>query len=110
MKEKKLLYIILQASLLICLTGCSTLSVLDPSTVEVGQISSELPREDVSDVPADDLSELAAANREFALDLYQRLASSDGNLFCSPFSISSALAMTYAGAEGKTEEEMAVVL
>ncbi len=51
---------------------------------------------------------LAARNNAFALDLYQQLG--EGNLFFSPYSISSALAMTYAGARGKTAEEMARAL
>lgn len=46
----------------------------------------------------------------FAADLYARLQGQDGNLFFSPYSISSALAMTYAGAGGKTAEQMAAVL
>jgi serpin B len=47
----------------------------------------------------------------FATDLYARLRSDNpGNLFFSPYSISSALAMTYAGAEGATAAEMAKVL
>ena len=49
-------------------------------------------------------------NTEFALDLYQRLRSREGNLFFSPYSISTALAMTYAGARGCTESQMAQVL
>lgn len=43
----------------------------------------------------------------FALDLYGRLARQDGNLFFSPYSISNALAMTYAGAGGETATQMA---
>ena len=43
----------------------------------------------------------------FALDLYGRLAQQDGNLFFSPYSISNALAMTYAGARGETATQMA---
>ena len=44
----------------------------------------------------------------FGVDLYTRLRSSEtGNLFFSPQSISTALAMTYAGARGETAEEMA---
>jgi serpin B len=43
----------------------------------------------------------------FALDLYRSLRSRDGNLVYSPFSISLALAMTYAGAHNATESQMA---
>jgi len=50
------------------------------------------------------------ANTVFALDLYNKLKTAEGNLFFSPYSISTALAMTYAGARGNTEREMAVVL
>src|SRR5215475_14403942 len=47
----------------------------------------------------------------FAADLYARLRSTEkGNLFFSPQSISTALAMTYAGARGQTAEEMAHTL
>jgi len=49
-------------------------------------------------------------NNKFALELYARLRSAEGNLFFSPYSISSALAMTYTGARGSTQEQMATVL
>ena len=49
-------------------------------------------------------------NTAFALDLYQTLKDRPGNLFFSPYSISVSLAMTYAGARGQTENEMAKVL
>ena len=49
-------------------------------------------------------------NNAFALDLYAQLKDRDGNLFFSPHSISTALAMTYAGARGNTEKQMATVL
>jgi len=49
-------------------------------------------------------------NTEFALDLYQELRTREGNLFFSPYSISTALAMTYAGAQGNTARQMARVL
>lgn len=42
----------------------------------------------------------------FAVDLYRQLAATPGNLLFSPYSIASALAMTYAGARGKTEAQM----
>ncbi len=50
------------------------------------------------------------ANNQFAVDLYQRYRSKDGNMMFSPFSISSALAMTYEGARGRTAEEMRNVM
>ena len=46
------------------------------------------------------------ANNAFAIDLYQKLRDKPGNLFFSPYSISSSLAMTCAGARGQTETEM----
>ncbi|HEY1786386.1 MAG TPA: serpin family protein, partial [Pirellulales bacterium] len=50
-------------------------------------------------------------NKEFATELYAHLsAGRRGNLFFSPYSISSALAMAYAGAEGETAAQMAKVL
>ena len=51
-----------------------------------------------------------AGNSAFAFDLYRTLSSEDGNLFFSPYSISQALAMTYAGARGETERQMADTL
>ena len=55
----------------------------------------------------DDLAELVDGNSAFAFDLYRTLAEEDGNLFYSPYSISLALAMTYGGARGETERQMA---
>jgi serine protease inhibitor len=60
--------------------------------------------------PSADATAMVSANNTFAIDLYQRLKTQPGNLFFSPYSISSALAMTYAGARGQTESEMAKVL
>ena len=53
------------------------------------------------------LGDLVKGNSAFAFDLYRELAEKEGNLFFSPFSISLALAMTYAGARGETERQMA---
>ena len=49
-------------------------------------------------------------NNAFALDLYAKLSEAEGNLFFSPYSISTALAMTYAGARGETADEMKATL
>ena len=57
-----------------------------------------------------DTEMVVQGNNAFALDLYARLKDRDGNLFFSPHSISTALAMTYSGARGGTEKQMAEVL
>ena len=57
-----------------------------------------------------DVSGIVEGGNQFAFDLYQELRSEEGNLFFSPSSISTALAMTYAGAAGETEAEMAKTL
>lgn len=62
-----------------------------------------------SDQPAD-REETVRGDSDFALDLYGHLNDKDGNLFLSPYSISAALAMTYAGARGNTAAEMAKTL
>ena len=55
--------------------------------------------------------ELAAkATNELGVDLHRQLATGDENLCISPYSIDSALAMTFAGADGETLSEMARVL
>lgn len=58
----------------------------------------------------EEMDRLVAGNTDFALRLYARLRERDGNLFLSPYSISTALALTWAGAREKTESEMAQTL
>jgi serpin B len=53
---------------------------------------------------------MVQGNTEFALSLYAQLSSQAGNLFFSPLSLSTALAMTYVGARGQTAAQMATVL
>ncbi|HMV29158.1 MAG TPA: serpin family protein [Anaerolineales bacterium] len=87
----------------ILLSACSSGS-------SAGVAESGRAREKNPDVSAADLQTLVDGNNAFALDLYQTLRSENGNLILSPFSISLALAMTYAGARGETETQMADVL
>jgi serpin B len=57
-----------------------------------------------------DTAAVVKGNNEFAFDLYARLRSKKGNLFFSPYSVSTALAMTYNGARGETAGQMAKTL
>src|SRR5262245_49548122 len=57
-----------------------------------------------------EVSALVQDNTKFAMDLYGKLKEKKGNLFFSPYSISTALGMTYAGARTETADEMAKAL
>ncbi|MBN9521464.1 serpin family protein [bacterium] len=58
----------------------------------------------------DDLQAAADANNRFALDLYAKLRETPGNVFLSPYSVHTALAMTTTGTKGVTRDEMVKVL
>jgi serpin B len=60
--------------------------------------------------PSPNVQKVVAGNTQFAVNLYDKLDAGDGNLFFSPFSISTALAMTSGGARGETARQMAQVL
>lgn len=77
----------------------------DPNLVQ-----SELDRDLDPDVSSAELEQLVAGDTAFAADLYGAVKGEPGNLFFSPHSISTALAMTFAGAETVTEAEMAETL
>lgn len=78
---------------------CEEQAALDP--IEARKIPRALSAEAKS---------LVESNNRFALDLYTEIRKQPGNLFFSPYGISTTLAMAYAGAAGKTQSEMAGVL
>lgn len=71
---------------------------------------SDLQRVTAPETPPGDIQALVENNNKFAFDLYGSLQTQDGNLIYSPYSISLALAMTYAGTRGETESQMAQTL
>ncbi|WP_394821087.1 serpin family protein [Pendulispora albinea] len=87
--------------------GSSDKTESDPSLIK-----SELPREVSPAASPTDVKELAASNANFAFDFYHASVTKGGkeNVFFSPHSLSTALAMTYAGANGTTAQEMAHAL
>jgi serpin B len=75
-----------------------------------GELKSDKPRITSPAVSQTDEATLVAGNDAFAFDVYKYLRAGDGNIFFSPYSLSEVLAMTYGGARGNTEKEMAAAL
>ncbi len=96
---------------MLTLTSCGIADSMGGGRAPGMAIVSEQKRE-LPHVPPRDLSELVEGNTAFAFDLYRLLAEQQEgeNLFYSPYSISLSLAMTYAGARGETDEQMAQTL
>ncbi len=100
---KKVISLTLVAIMTFGLIGCA-----QPATGSV--LQSDKPRNTSPATDKADLASLVDANSAFSFDMYRMLRSTDGNIFYSPYSISLALAMTYAGARGDTEKQMASAL
>ena len=103
-KMKKIIVsILITLSLVLPLAGCD-------GTASAGLIESDKERISSPAISSIDEDILVDGNTAFAYDLFQALKSEDGNVFYSPYSISIALAMTYAGARGETATQMADTL
>lgn len=57
----------------------------------------------------EDIIALSEKNNDFAIGLYRQISGNEGNLIFSPYSISLAMAMLYAGAAGETQKEISDV-
>jgi serine protease inhibitor len=101
MKIKIIFYVVALIFILAALPGC-----------QAGENSSApVVITPVQFVTGEEVAELVKGNNSFALNLYQKFSKSQtGNFVYSPYSISCALAMTYAGAKGETAKQMADVL
>lgn len=90
------------------LSGCDTGGNLPVDTEIAKSSKTRITTLSTDDV---DMEALVNGNTAFALDLYRNLSrKQNGNLLCSPYSISVALAMSYAGARNNTETQMANTL
>jgi len=77
----------------------------------IAEVKSGKQRINLPDISPDDQALLVEGNTAFAFKLYQELVkANEDNLFYSPYSVSLALAMAYAGAKGGTTQQMADTL
>jgi serpin B len=70
----------------------------------------EIPTVDDTSATPEGINEVVKANNQFGLDIYSKISQEPGNVFISPWSLASALSMTYEGARGNTAEEMKNVM
>ena len=69
------------------------------------------PYLDERNATSDGVDDVVEANNQFGIDMLKALRETEeGNIFISPYSIFTALSMTYEGARGNTADEMADVL
>jgi serpin B len=99
------------AAIAFFLTSCSENTPNSPSEQPLPDIHSSLTRDQNPNATPSELAELVTGNTAFAIDFYHVLPTEPGkNVFFSPYSISLALAMTYAGARNETQRQMARAL
>ena len=109
--NRRTIHILLLASLVALgsiVAGCADM----PGTTSADSAPPEGQNTPDNETPED--GSVAAGNNQFAFDLYRNIANdpayAERNLFFSPYSISSALAITYEGARGTTADEIRSVL
>ncbi len=93
---------------LLALGACSTDPRAGPEPTEPPVVPERIDRSVTS--AEGDLGAVVEGNSAFAWDVYGALSGGDDNVFVSPFSMSAALGMTMAGADGDTLTEMSQVL
>ncbi|GAB6101094.1 serpin family protein [Thermococcus atlanticus] len=92
--------IVIILSVIVLASGCVTAPQSDMEPHSAPNTSNDV----LSPMRTPEVQGIADASNLFAFQLYRRLG--PGNIFFSPFSIFTALAMVYEGAAGKTAEEM----
>jgi len=109
MMQKSIITIVI--SILLIITGFTLFMAdfRDDGGVNVDEIEPD----DDSNVPIGNITSFDDAVNAFSFDFFRKLQddpANDGNIFYSPYSVFTALAMTYEGAKSTTAEEMESVL
>jgi serpin B len=93
------------AACVLLLAACGS----DRPGPEVLPVRADVGRIESPDITREQVAELVRGNNALAFEMY-RAERGDGNLIFSPYSISLAFSMAYAGSRGETETQMAETL
>jgi serine protease inhibitor len=111
--KKRLCLLLCLALAVSLLAGCNTKPAqADPNDTPANKAEQNNGGQNTGFDPNKISKEVVAGNTRFAFDIFKQLNQEDGgqNIFISPFSISTALTMTYQGAATSTKEAMAKTL
>ena len=119
MQNSQLVSVLAISSLLLIVSGCdntirnNTVStVTDMITPSPQTISNQVPLTEVKTLTStpEGIAEVVTANNQFAIAMYQQINGqpdqADKNVFFSPYSLSTAMAMLYTAAEGETKAQI----
>jgi len=89
------------------LAGIAVIGIAVYGFLNLGWTDIFIPTADDSGATPEGVAEVVKANNQFAIRLYSEISKkSNGNIFFSPWSISTAMAMAYEGARGQTADEI----
>lgn len=106
-------YILAAAGMVfVSLMGCTQVKYDNSTVAEAGPPPQQTSRTKQTQPPVAVNSKVVAANTKFGFKLFNEIlkADSDKNVFVSPASVATALAMTYNGAKGETQQAIAKTL
>ena len=119
MQNSQLVSVLAISSLLLIVSGCdntirnNTVStVTDMVTPSPQTLSNQVPLTEVKALIStpEGIAQVVTANNQFAIDMYQQIngqnKQADKNVFFSPYSLSTAMAMLYVAAEGETKAQI----
>ena len=119
MQNSQLVSVLAISSLLLIVSGCdntirnNTVStVTDMVTPSPQTLSNQVPLTEVKALIStpEGIAQVVTANNQFAIDMYQQIngqnKQADKNVFFSPYSLSTSMAMLYAAAEGETKAQI----
>ncbi|MBN1389150.1 MAG: serpin family protein [Candidatus Thermoplasmatota archaeon] len=100
----------LQRRVLIIVAILAVAIIVMASVISIAVLTGERKRADDTGSTPEGGLEITEANNRFGFDIFKEVWKEDENTFISPWSIFTALSMTYEGARETTAEEMEDVL